>query len=309
MANHQVDLVKAAVTPSAYDVVIASEVILELLRTTGYQGTRGLFEPVEQRMASEPVPEVVRDIEGVTEADVRKVRAAATTMTALAELEATGAILPAGSPPYEHAGWRVPYSKGGLSTAYNVDGMFTHRVAAAYRPRLRDVRSPLIDSPGVFLAHLPPSMGAKVRRALEEAVRAYRDGLYFGTAVLVGVASEAAWGQLARTVQRATDNPQLKTLLDDPLASANAIQQKTMELIRSRKPRGVEYEALVPVERSYRDLRNYAVHRPDETFEETRVARPVVGLMLENTVDYFRRLYELNDILSSDRSEKPKPTA
>lgn len=309
MAHHQVDLVSGAVTPSAYDVVIASEVILELLRTTGYQGTRGLFEPVEQRMASEPVPDVLRDIEGVTESDVRKVRAAATTMTALAELEATGAILPTGSPAYEHSGWHVPYSKGGYATAYNVDGMFTYRVAAGYRPRLRDVRSPLIDSPGVFLAHLPPSMGGKVLRVLEEAVHAYRDGLYFGTAVLLGVASEAAWGQLARTVQRATGDPQLKKVLDDPLASANAIQQRTMALIRSLKPRGVEYEALVPVERSYRDLRNYAVHRPNETFEETRVARPVVGLMLESTVDYFRRLYELNDMLSSVRPDKSKPTA
>lgn len=308
MAHHQLDLVKAAVTPSAYDVAIASEVILEALRTTGYQGTRGLFEPIEQRMASEPVPDVVRDIEGVTEADVRRIRAAATTMTALAELEASGAILPTGSPPYEHSGWHVAYSKGGFATSYNVDGMFTYRVAAGYRPRLADVRSPLIDSPGVFLAHLPPSMGTKVRRVLEEAVHAYRDGLYFGTAVLLGVASEAAWGQLARTVQGATGNPHLKKLLDDPLTSANAIQQKTMELIRSLKPRGIEYEALVAVERSYRDLRNYAVHRPDETFEETRVARPVVGLMLENTVDYFRRLYELNDLLTSEELGKPKPT-
>jgi hypothetical protein len=68
-------------------------------------------------MAGEPVPDVVRDIEGVTEADVRKIRAAATTMTALAELEATGAILPTGSPAYEHSGWHVPFSQGGYATA------------------------------------------------------------------------------------------------------------------------------------------------------------------------------------------------
>jgi hypothetical protein len=147
MAHHQADLVRAAVTPSAYDVAIASEVILEALRTTGYQGTRGLFEPIEERLSNEPVPDVVRSIEGVTEVDVRKVRAATTTMTALAELEARGAILPSGSPPYEHPGWHVPYSLGGHSTAYSVDGLFTYRVAAGYRARLADLRSPLVDSP------------------------------------------------------------------------------------------------------------------------------------------------------------------
>lgn len=308
MANHQLDLVRAAVTPSAYDVAIASEVILEALRTTGYQGTRGLFEPVEQRLANEPVPDVVRTIEGVTEADIRKVRAAATTMTALAELEARGAILPTGSPPYEHSPWSVPYSKGGYSTAYSVDGLFTYRVAAGYRARLAELRSTLIDSPGVFLVHLPTSMGPKVRRVLEEAVHAYRDGLYFASAVLLGVASEAAWGQLARTVQEVTGNRSLQKLLDDPLASAGAIQRKTTDLIRSENPHGIEYEALVPVEQSYRDLRNYAVHRADESFEETRVARPVVGIMLENTVDYFRRLYALNDVLAAKAADLKQPT-
>jgi hypothetical protein len=47
----------------------------------------------------------------------------------------------------------------------------------------------------------------------------------------------------------------------------------------------------------------------NENARSTLSVSRVVGLMLENTVDYFRRLYELNDLLLSVRPEKSEPTA
>jgi hypothetical protein len=84
--------------------------------------------------------------------------------------------------------------KGG----YNLDGPFNFAVAAAYKLPWSSFRAPLIDSPAVFLENLPASMGPKVKQVLLEAVDAYRASLYFATAVLIGVASEAAWGWRGR---------------------------------------------------------------------------------------------------------------
>jgi hypothetical protein len=52
--------------------------------------------------------------------------------------------------------------------------------------------------------------------------------------------------------------------------------------------------SLDALEQVYRDLRNYAVHRPDESFDESRVDRAIIGTLLEACVDYFRRLYEVH---------------
>ncbi|MEK6206919.1 MAG: hypothetical protein AABM32_04690 [Chloroflexota bacterium] len=307
MSNHERDKVEIAVTPSSHDIAVASDVILRQLES-GTLNTSLMFDPVAARLAEEPIPDVARTIEGVSEADIRQVRAAATTMTSLAHLQARGAILPLGGSTYHHTSWSVPYITSHSRGGYNIDGPFNFAVAAAYKLPWSSFRAPLIDSPAVFLENLPGSMGPKVKRVLLEAVDAYRASLYFAAAVLIGVASEAAWGQVARTVFRKTKDPDLGTLLNDPYAGAAAIQRSAMALIRGLKLRGIEVAALDAVEQAYRDLRNYAVHKPDEAFQDTRVARPLVGTLLAETVDYFSRLYEINARISSGPATRlPRP--
>ena len=279
MAHHERAQIEIAVTPSTHDIALASEVILESLGR-GTQHTSNLFDPVAARLAEEPIPDIGRSIEGVREGDIRKVRAAAATTTALAHLQGRGAILPLGQPVepssvYPAGGiWSVPCITEHYKGGYNIDGPFNFTIAAVYRAPWWLSRAPMIDSPTVFLEHPPPSMGPKVRRVLLEAVDAYRTALYFAASVLVGVASEAAWGQLARTVLRKTKDSQLRSLMGDPYASAAAIHRQVMSLMRAMKLRGVELAALDALEQTYRDLRNYAVHEPDQAFEDTRVARP-----------------------------------
>lgn len=299
MAHHEKARVEQAVAPSAYDIAIASDVILAAL-AGGIVITSQFFAPVADRLASEPVPAAAREIEGVAEVDVRRVRANAATMSAVAHLEARGAILPIGShhyyhPQHEADAWSVPSGTERVPRSYRIDGPYNFGIAEAYRLPAFDSRAPIIDSPAVFLTSLPSRMGDKVRRVLSEAVDAYRAGLRLGTAVLLGVASEAAWAQIARSVLERTDDAKLRSLSEAQYPSAGAVQQRVLEIVRSLGLKGIELPAIAATEQAYRDLRNYAAHRPEEAFEEERVARAIVGTMLEASVDYFRRLYELDE--------------
>ncbi|MDP9224636.1 MAG: hypothetical protein M3P18_12430, partial [Actinomycetota bacterium] len=198
MPTREEQLATLAVTPSSTDIAIASEVILESIGE-GYAGTAALFAPVAKRLADEPVPDFWKELANIEEAEVRRVRSDATTITAIAELEACGAILPVGRHDYYHGIWTLKYTTdrddgGGYSAE---SGNFNFAIAGGYRLPSYRSRSRLIDSPRVFIEHTPAAMGPKVRRVLEEAVSAYRFRQYVAVAVLLGVASEAAWGQLA----------------------------------------------------------------------------------------------------------------
>jgi len=288
-------LATQAVTPSATDIAIASEVVLESIGE-GYAGTAALFAPVAKRLADEPVPDFWKELANIEEAEVRRVRSDATTITALAELEACGAILPVGRHDYYHGTWTLNYKTDRGDGGYSAEsGTFNFAIAGGYRLPSYRSRSRLIDSPRVFIEHTPAAMGPKVRRVLEEAVNAYRFRQYVAVAVLLGVASEAAWGQLARSLLKSKPNAKLQQLLDNPRAGAVDLQQKVLQMVRSMGIDGVDLDAIELTAQTYRELRNYAVHRPDEQFDEMRVARPKVGVLLEASVDYFGRLYELNE--------------
>lgn len=141
-------------------------------------------------------------------------------------------------------------------------------------------------------------MGPKVRRVLEEAVNAYRFRQYVAVAVLLGVASKAAWGHLAGSLLQCKPNAKLQELLDSPRAGAAETRQKVLQTVRSMGINGIDLDAIEFTANTYRELRNYAVHRADEDFDEMCVARPKVGVLLEASVDYFSRLYKLRERLT-----------
>lgn len=295
MPTREEQLATLAVTPSSTDIAIASDVILQ---TTGdgYIGTAALFAPVAKRLAEEPVPDFWKELANVEEAEVRRLRSDATTITAIAELEACGAILPVGRHDYYHGVWTLKYKADRGGAGYSAEsGNFNFAIAGGYRLPSYRSRSRLIDSPGVFLEHTPAAMGPKVRRVLEEAVNAYRFRQYVAVAALLGIASEAAWGQLARSLVSWKPNTKLQQLLDNPRAGAADIQRKVLETARSLGIRDVDFDAIEVTAQTYRELRNYVVHWPDEQFDELRVARPKVGVLLVASVDYFGRLYELSE--------------
>jgi hypothetical protein len=286
-------LATAAVTPSATDIAIASDEILKVIGE-GYASTDSLFASVIERLASEPTLDVSTRLPGVDDANVRSVRSRVTAFLAIAELEACGAILPMGVQAYPHPTWKLQYMIDNVSKSYSAEsGGFNVGIVAAYRAPSYRSRSRLIDSPSVFLHHLPAAMGPKVRRVLEEAINAYRFRQYVSVAVLLGIASEAAWGQLARSLLEWKPNAKLQKLIDDPRVGAADIQEKVMQRVGVLDIKGVDFHAIELTAQTYRELRNYAVHKADEAFDEIRVARPRVGVLLEASVDYFIRLYDL----------------
>ncbi len=302
MPNHQADQVLEALTPTAHDIAVASETIVAALTAFGRaMPTSMLLEPVTQRLTSESLPPAARNIEGVKQDDLLRVRAQAAMTTALAHMAARGVVLPVGGITSAPLNWSITYDFRGYATGYRVaDGPFNYQIADAYAlPRFGSL-APSIETPALFLDHLPAAMGPKVRRVLEEAVESYRAGQFVACAILLGVASEAAWHHVAVAVRARTSDRKLTEMLDDELTSAAKVQQRVIEVVRPLKliSEG-ELNTIDAVEQAYRDLRNYAVHRPDEAFDERRFHRDIVGTLLDGAPGYFTRLYELDAAVSA----------
>jgi hypothetical protein len=117
---------------------------------------------------------------------------------------------------------------------------------------------------------------------------------------MLGVASEAAWVQLAHAILARGENPKLRKLLDGTeSASADRIVAQALKLLEARSI-ATDHDLRILREREafYRDLRNHAVHAPEAIFEEARFTRTATGLQIEAAPDYFRRLYAVLDKLS-----------
>jgi hypothetical protein len=282
----------------AHDVAIASEVILASMEPERAAQTATFLALVATRLAAEPLPPTAHG-SGVDEPEMRRMRSQAVGVRAIAELQARGIILPL-SGDYQQLSWTVSWraAVGGGGRSLNLDEGMHFRLAAAYALSLSATRMPAIDSPAIFLEHLPPAMGPKVRRVFREAVDVYHAGQLLAAAVLLGIASEAAWGQLAQATLARTNDESLRKAIDAPLPSASAIQRRTDEVLRGLRSHDRDLNAIDAPEQTYRDLRNYAAHRPSDSFDESRITRASVGTLLDGSVEYFARIYSIVDALS-----------
>ncbi len=289
--SHQRAEVEAAIRPSTHEVALASEVILSTIAKEPASAAH-LRDKVAERLRDEPGPDA-RGLEGVQETELRKAKASWCTALALAHLESTGHVLPYG--PRRIHDWQhvsVPYQSGGLSTGYVMDP-FNFELADVYVLPLTAL-APELDTPAVFLDHLPASMGGKVRRVLFEAAQSYRAGLFVGAAILLGTASEAAWEQVGLAVAKLTGDRKLNDLLADPISPNAQVQARAIDaLARLKLVSSASLAALDATSRTYRELRNHAVHEPEGSFEEALFARAAVGTLLVGAVSYFQRLFEL----------------
>ncbi len=296
--SHQRKEIEAALRPSSHEVALASEVILATVAKEQLASAAHLRDAVAVRLRDEPGPNM-DGLEGVQEDDLRRTRASWSTALALAHLESTGHLLPYG--PRRIHDWQhgnVPYRSGGLSAGYVMD-LFNFELADVYVLPLTGL-APELDTPAVFLDHLPPSMGSKVRRVLFEATQSYRAGLFVGAEILLATASEAAWEQVGVAIAKHTSDRKLNELLADPLSSAAQVQARTLDLTVSLKlGSAASLAGLDSTARTYRELRNHAVHEPQGSFDEALFARAAVGTMLVGAVSYFQRLYGILEKLST----------
>lgn len=297
MPHHQLNQAKAAVRPSSTDIALAAEVILDDLAKTGLQHTENLIEAVSRRFESEPFTSA-EPIEGVTETSLRRAKAAGTTIMALAHMEAEGGILPFGERRiHQRPDTTVTYQHGGIGSGYRLGDQFNFSIADVYvLPRWG--RALEVEPPSVFLARLPTSMGAKVRRLLREAMDSYRAGTLVGSVILLATASEAAWEQTAARLAAAGETG-LQRALADPMTSSARIQKLAQDALARRKlTDGGTLASIEAAARSFRDLRNHAAHEPEHAFDEQLFARSIVTTLLSGATFYFRRLFEMHDRIS-----------
>jgi hypothetical protein len=256
--------------------------------------TDNLKDPVAKALEAEPFGPFP-DID-VPEETLRRARAVGALVTALAHLQSTGHVLPFGR---MRLGGELPeflVMRTAGPPGYRVGDQFNFEIAEVYAPP-RGALKPDLDPPLVLLDRLPARMGAKVRRVLLEAADAYRARLFVGAAMLLGTASEAAMEQLAVAILTRTNDPQLRGLLEDEMASASRLHAYTIAELAKLKVRGTHVRLLEGMANTYRELRNHAVHEPEGAFDTLLFDRTVVGPLMTGAIIYFERLYDVLDVV------------
>src|SRR5438309_1180043 len=94
MDPHDPTIASRATQPSEQDIAMAEEAILAALSAGQVSHYENLIDRVRVRLAEEPTPELFGQLSDVTEEECRRAWFAATAMTALANLQWTGQIIP-----------------------------------------------------------------------------------------------------------------------------------------------------------------------------------------------------------------------
>jgi hypothetical protein len=203
--------------------------------------------------------------------------------------------VPAGGPStaqelrhYEGVPERIGFQHPGGGTSVLVTS-WAPAVSEAYRLAHGARRGQWYLEPNLFLEELSGlDLDDRARRARQEALRAYRRGLYLASASMLGVVFEAAWYRAAHSLT--------------PTGSlAEAVQQertaRVQELVASRlcSVRGIP--PTLPAEllahaALLRELRNYGVHPagPVRDDLERYLEQEPCGLLILQTHHYLTRL-------------------
>ena len=304
------------VTPSPTDIRRATRAVLSALEGGHSLFTGALVRVVcaaagisadqkpEVRFTEQPAVAGVRD----DEPGLLGVRWRWAALEAIAELAAQGQLVPsAGSPQAQdrrhHLGVpdriSISHPRGGEGIPIEA---WPPTVGEAYRLSLGARRGSWYSEPTLFADGLESlALDDRGRRALEEALRAYRRGLYLAAASLLGVVSESAWYSAARRTQPHSN--ELAAAID---ADRTAEMQRLLsEHFRANKIRGTaELHAQASL---LRELRNYGVHPAGEIEDDLErwFEEETVGLLLLQTRHYLLELAQAVETLSHQRVVEP----
>jgi hypothetical protein len=302
------DAIRAAATPSWSEIVRAKREILELLADGephgigSIQGVLHLIDDVPVHLGHRPRIEVpsASDIQRIVTSShpiFAHYRLAWAATEALVDLIALGLVVEVVDPPTYESSHPLLH-RDGATIGYQVAG---HGAGAqlqpplpplgrAYRlvPRHRE-RTPWFADPDLFAEDLDElNLDVRARRCIDEALAAYRRGLYLACTSLLGAASEAAWYAAGSRLRHLDD--QLDKAIDNE-RTAKVITRVT-EVLRQLRPLGSAADDLASTAALLRDLRNYGAHpRPDDTTHLERYfsEAPATVLLLE-THNYLTRL-------------------
>lgn len=302
------DAIRAAVLPSWSETVRAKRKIVELLADGEPHGIGSiqqvlhLIDDVPVHLGHRPKIEVpsAGDIDRIVTPShpiIAHYRLAWAATEALVDLMTLGLVVEVGDPPtYESSHPLLDRNRSTVGYEVAGHGSGTQLQPAvpplgrAYRlvPRHRE-RAPWFADPDLFSDQLGDlGLDARARRCLDEALAAYRRGLYLACTNLLGAASEAAWYAAGGRLRHLDD--QLAKAIDGERTSR--VITRVSEVLRQHRPLASVADDLSSTAALLRDLRNYGAHpRADDTshLERYFTEAPATVLLLE-THSYLTRL-------------------
>lgn len=291
--------------PQMVDVETAKRALLEFMSQQGTQhvGTQELITAVRQKMGFDrgPIPEGYTEISP----DLNETKAKLAAFEAIQLLAASGVLVGSGQIAYynerQSFGVTSPRYMGAapgnpsvwIPAAYAFYGLSTTFRNSSFRLADGDVYLSTLDQ-----THLT----SRAKRCLQEAINAFKHGLYLSTTLNAGAASESLWTELGHLVD--TNTPSSRRLTDElnrPYPSIGVIIDETWSALVSHADVQLRSVFANATERTLfkdhadrlRNRRNYAIHSDDADLDEPLFTYNETGHLLLDSADYFNKLVRL----------------
>lgn len=308
VGTQTMEALRTAVCPSAAEVLAAKGALRARLDHAAAD-TRTLIDEVVADLGIPPsgrheVYDVRPELEPNEAIDpeaptLKRLRLQYATKLALADLAADGVVVPAKAPTNDSI--QVPVHRLGHSGSELVPAS-TPMLASAYRSK-PSLTSSLREPPALngreFASGLGTLLSARALQCLDEALAAYRRGLYLSAVNLLGAVSEAAWYEIGSSLQE--DHPDLR----EPLANnrTGEVQRLVANVFIQKRGRARSMSNELVAHASYlRDLRNYGVHPVADQDPGQADAFTETGclLLVLQTHRYLARLREAAELVGLD---------
>jgi len=304
--------------PSPADVTLAAAYILQFLREEGDSNLHNRWRRFKQWVWAK------QGIQGYTKPDLRPweeqrkmARWEIAAAEAMQRLIAAGSVVKASDSQEAVGTVRITMrdQRGSNSTSFDE---FKVVVPGQFRLSSRAAREPdreFIYDPDLYLARIEiEGAHPRVRRAIHEAVEAFRLEVYLAAATMLGSASEGAWLQLFEAFGEWAEAHGRKApsvdpdKLAKPVLNAEATFNRIPEFQERRKNArlgSLTIKGLVLHYDHLREVRNFAAHF--DTSERFDLTLPAVAVLLLKSANYFSTIYRLRAALSSSRPSQINP--
>lgn len=307
IGDQTTEALRRAVTPSGADVLAAKAevrsrvdessvalgaLIIEVVDALGVPHTRD-----RETYDIDPAADPSRAIDP-EHPIIKRQRLVQAVRLAVADLAADGLIVPGKA----RAQISVRIHRAGTTGSIEVP-VHTPHLEEAYRAK-PSMKS-LLDAPALttdeFAAGLGTLLTPRARVCLEEALAAFRRGLYLSAVNLIGAVSEAAWYRLAELLEPAESG------LTEAIANnrTGEIQRIVAKVFVDNRGRARSMSNELVSHASYlRDLRNYGVHPHADQDPGQSHAFTETGclLLVIETHRYLARLREAGELIGLDLS-------
>ncbi len=304
MGNPEIThFVVSYVIPGVLDIEMAQRILLEELSQQlpgAVLKTEDLTSRVRQKVFSGDGP--TKD--GYTFHPVlNQVKSQITVHEALHMLHATGALFASG-PLNQPDDTSVGYTHrsgagGGIDTPIPLAAVHqSYGLTVAFREKYYRLASG-----DVYLSYLNQTqLTSRAKRCLQEAINAFRHGLYLSATMNAGAASESMWMELGRLVNVKSPTQKLTDELMKKHPNISTIIEETWSALRHHHATTVLPTIFINATDQIifkewadrlRDRRNYAMHSDDAGIEEPRFTHNETGMLLLDAANYYNKLISL----------------